>query len=162
MHKWQPEFDVALVYNSTVDKALGMQAEPVAAKAQQQAIPADLDTSIDLNQEGVDLEVEKEITVESWIQPDQEMQMRTMPMSHTPGTMSSMSQVQLMVAPAKVPSKSTASQICIGWGNVAIARMLEGGSGFRAKRVVGGEEAVPHSAPWMTLLVAPGGLLPVM
>uniref|UniRef100_A0A915JI44 Uncharacterized protein n=1 Tax=Romanomermis culicivorax TaxID=13658 RepID=A0A915JI44_ROMCU len=41
---------------------------------------------------------------------DQTDQTRTMPMSQMPGTMSSMSQVQLTVAPAKVLSKWTASQ----------------------------------------------------
>uniref|UniRef100_A0A915IEW6 Uncharacterized protein n=1 Tax=Romanomermis culicivorax TaxID=13658 RepID=A0A915IEW6_ROMCU len=37
-------------------------------------------------------------------------EMRTTLMSQTPGTMSSMSQVQSTAASAKVPSKSTASQ----------------------------------------------------
>uniref|UniRef100_A0A915HQL3 Uncharacterized protein n=1 Tax=Romanomermis culicivorax TaxID=13658 RepID=A0A915HQL3_ROMCU len=51
-----------------------MQAEPVAAQAWQQAIPVDLNTPIDLNQEGDDLEVDKEFTVESFIQLEEETQ----------------------------------------------------------------------------------------
>uniref|UniRef100_A0A915IS27 Uncharacterized protein n=1 Tax=Romanomermis culicivorax TaxID=13658 RepID=A0A915IS27_ROMCU len=63
----QPKVD-----SGKVDHAISMPTEPIAAQAQQQAIPADLNAPIDLNQERDDLEVDKEVTVESSMQPDEE------------------------------------------------------------------------------------------
>uniref|UniRef100_A0A915IRK3 Uncharacterized protein n=1 Tax=Romanomermis culicivorax TaxID=13658 RepID=A0A915IRK3_ROMCU len=61
-----------------MDQVVGMQAEPVGAQEWQQVIPADLNTPIDLNQEGDDLEVDKEVTVESSMQPDEETQVTSL------------------------------------------------------------------------------------
>uniref|UniRef100_A0A915L8Q3 Uncharacterized protein n=1 Tax=Romanomermis culicivorax TaxID=13658 RepID=A0A915L8Q3_ROMCU len=55
-----------------------MQAENVALQALQQVIPADLNRPIDLNQKGDDLKVDKEVTVESSIQPDKETQVTSL------------------------------------------------------------------------------------
>uniref|UniRef100_A0A915KD44 Uncharacterized protein n=1 Tax=Romanomermis culicivorax TaxID=13658 RepID=A0A915KD44_ROMCU len=66
------------VHRPTKGDVVGMQAEPVAAQVWQNAIPADLNRPIDLNQDGDDLEVDKEVTVESSMHPDEETQVTSL------------------------------------------------------------------------------------
>uniref|UniRef100_A0A915KP65 Uncharacterized protein n=1 Tax=Romanomermis culicivorax TaxID=13658 RepID=A0A915KP65_ROMCU len=68
----------AKVESAKMDQMEWMQAEPVGTQAWQQVIPADLNTPIDLNQERHDLEVDKEVTVESSLQPDEETQVTSL------------------------------------------------------------------------------------